>query len=238
MLKHRLPLGTLLLAALLLGAALLVAACSGGGGDQARAPDQRQVSGQIVDGLRVLTLHPTDQEQHFTIYRGDYVRAQLTTGEPFTLRIAALDVDLAFPPAAGDKGYFAVPDAGSFRFSVGEGRGVIEAIDLVAGSYREVDSAGGAAFIAASNPLVLDVRTPGEFASGHLENAVLVPVQEFQKRIGELAPHRNDPVFVYCRTGNRSTVAAKLLVDDGFTNVVNLRNGIVEWRRAGLPVAR
>lgn len=233
MLKSRLP-----LIATLLCLALLVSACSGGGDDQAKAPAQQQISGQIVDGLRVLTIHPTAQDQHFTIYRGDYVRAQLTTGEPFSIKIAALDVDMAFPAAEGDKGYFKVPDAGSFRFNVGEGRGVIEAVNLVAHSYREVTPSEGAAFIAANNPLVLDVRTPGEFASGHLENAELIPVQEFQKRIGELARYRNDPVFVYCRTGNRSTVAAKLLVDDGFKNVVNLRGGIVDWRKAGLPVSK
>ena len=63
-------------------------------------------------------------------------------------------------------------------------------------------------------------------------------MQEFQKRIGELAAHKDDPILVYCRTGNRSTVAAKLMIDAGFTQVVNLRRGIVDWSRQGLPIVK
>ena len=85
---------------------------------------------------------------------------------------------------------------------------------------------------------MLDVRTPREFAEGHLEGAMLIPVQVLQARLGELAGHKDEPVFVYCKTGNRSTVAAKLLVDAGHTEVVNLRRGIREWQSAGLPVVR
>lgn len=226
-LSHRIPI-------LAFVALLFLAACSGSS-DQAQNPE---ISGTIEGGLRVLTIDPVTQDQHFTIYRGDYVRAQLTNGEPFTIKIAALDVDKQFPPAEGDKPYFKVPEAGSFRFSVGEGRGVIEAINYAASAYKEVTSAEAADYIANINPLILDVRTPREFASGHLENAQLIPVQVFQAQVGQLASHKNDPVFVYCRTGNRSTVAAKILVDNGFTNVVNLRKGIVEWRRAGLKVVK
>jgi rhodanese-related sulfurtransferase len=228
----------LLLLALLLSFAFLLTACGGGSESEKAASQDPQISGQIADGLRVLTIHPTTQDQHFTIYRGDYVRAQLTTGESFTIKIAALDVDKQFPAPEGEKPYFKVPDAGSFRFSVGGGNGVIEAIEYVAQAYREVGAAEGAKFIDSVQPVIVDVRTPGEFDGGHLKDARLIPVQEFQKRVGELGNHKNDPVFVYCRTGNRSTVAAKILIDNGFTNVVNLRNGIVEWRRLGLPVTR
>ena len=222
---------------------LVFAACSGGDSEQAVIPAEGsqisgQISGKIEDGLRVLTINPTDTEQKFTIYRGDYVRAQLTTGASFTLKIAALDVDKTFPVAEGDKPYFKVPEAGSFRFSVGSGKGTIEAIEYSAAAYKEVASAEAVKLIANIQPLILDVRTAREYKSGHLENSTLLPVQEFQKRVGELASYKNKPVFVYCRTGNRSTVAAKILVDKGFTNVVNLRRGIVEWRKAGLPVVK
>ena len=233
MLKTRLP-----LLAILVTFALLLSACSGGSDKGASSADSPQISGQIVDGLRVLTINPTEQDQHFTIYRGDYVRAQLTTGESFTIKIAALDVSKQFPAPEDEKPYFKVPNAGTFRFSVGEARGVIEALELKAASYREVTAVQGAEFIASSDPLILDVRTPSEYASGHLENSVLIPVQEFQKRVGELAEYKDAPVFLYCRTGNRSTVAAKILVDKGFTQVVNLRRGISDWRKAGLPVVK
>ena len=230
MLTLRLP-----LMATVLSVALLLSACSGGGSDQADTP---QISGQVEGGLRVLTIDPAAQDQQFTIYRGDYVRAQLANGEAFTIQIASLDVDKQFPAAEGEKSYFKVPNSGSFRFSVGQGKGVINAIDLVAKAYREVSASEAAEFIANLDPLILDVRTSREYQSGHLANSTLIPVQEFQKRVGELVEHKNNPVFVYCRSGNRSTVAAKVLVDNGFTNVVNLRRGIADWRKSGHPVIK
>lgn len=219
---------------LLFLAALSLPACSGSS-DQAQGP---AISGTIEGGLRVLTIDPVAKGQHFTIYRGDYVRAQLTTGEPFTIRIATLEVAKAFPAAEDDKPYFKVPEPGSYRFSVGEGQGTIEAIEYAASAYKEVTAAEAADFIKNVNPLILDVRTPREFESGHLEDARLIPLQVFQREVANLAPHKNEPVFVYCRTGNRSTVAAKILVDNGFTNVVNLRRGIVDWRRAGKTIVK
>jgi rhodanese-related sulfurtransferase len=219
---------------LLFLAALQLPACSGSS-DQAQTPP---VSGTIEGGLRVLTFDPVAKDQHFTIYRGDYVRAQLTTGEPFTIRIAALNVNKTFPATEDDKPYFKVPEPGSYRFSVGQGQGTIEAIEYAASAYKEVSSAEAADFITNVNPLILDVRTPREFASGHLQDARLIPLQVFQREVVNLEQHKNEPVFVYCRTGNRSTVAAKILVDNGFTNVVNLRRGIVEWRRAGKPIVK
>jgi rhodanese-related sulfurtransferase len=82
------------------------------------------------------------------------------------------------------------------------------------------------------------VRTPAEFKAGHLPHAVLIPVQELQRRIGELAAYRNKDILVYCATGNRSTVASKILIDQGFTNIANLRNGIVDWQRRNYPMTR
>ena len=57
-------------------------------------------------------------------------------------------------------------------------------------------------------------------------------------RIGDLEVARGRPVFIYCRTGNRSTVAARQLIDAGFSEVINLRRGIVDWERQGMPVVK
>lgn len=215
-------------------------ALAGCGGDEpsVQAAADPQVDGRLEDGLRVLTLDPAAPGRTYRIYRGDYVRPERADGQPFILEIPALDVSRSFPAAEGDKPYVAVPDAGRYEFRSGELAGVIEALDYRAAAYREVNSRQAAAFIENLQPLVLDVRTPREFAGGHLEDAQLVPVQVFRRQLPELMPHRDRPVFVYCRTGNRSTVAAKMLVDAGFTNVVNLRRGIVEWQREGLPTVR
>lgn len=206
---------------------------------QAEAPAAKpDISGSIEDGLRVLTFDPATEGQTLRIYRGDYVRPQIAGGGSFHLEIPGLEVDATFPKAEGEKPYFKAPEAGSYEFKIGQAGGTLEVIEFQAASFRDVTAAEGAAFIADRGALVLDVRTPREFDSGHLENAVLLPVQHLQRRIGELAEHKNRPIFVYCRTGNRSTVASKLLLDAGHSEVVNLRRGIVDWQRQGMTVVR
>jgi rhodanese-related sulfurtransferase len=211
-------------------------ACGGGDTSSTDQPAAPAISGRLADGLRILTFDPTTSGQAFTVYRGDYVRPVLVGGGSFTLEIPDLEVARTYPVAEGERPYFKVPEAGVYRYRIGEATGTIEAIEYRAAGYREVSAQEAAAFIRSHDPLVLDVRTPREFAAGHLENAALIPVQRLRQRLGEIAAHRTDPVFVYCRTGNRSTVAAKMLGDAGFTHVVNLRRGIVEWSREGLPV--
>lgn len=68
--------------------------------------------------------------------------------------------------------------------------------------------------IVARGGTLLDVRTPGEYAGGHLDGAVNIPVDALASRIGELPADK--PVVVYCRSGRRSAIAAELLTDKGF----------------------
>ncbi len=84
--------------------------------------------------------------------------------------------------------------------------------------------------------LVLDVREPFEFAEGHVEGAVLVPLATVAARAGEFP--KDEPVYVFCRTGNRSLQAAQTLVAAGYTDVRNVEGGIVAWTAARLPVTR
>lgn len=83
------------------------------------------------------------------------------------------------------------------------------------------------------DPIILDVRTPWEYEQGHLPEARLIPVQSLQNRVDELEEHKNRDILVYCRSGNRSTVASKLLIDEGFNRIYNLRYGILEWEQKG-----
>jgi phage shock protein E len=69
--------------------------------------------------------------------------------------------------------------------------------------------------------LLLDVRTTDEFAAGHLEGAVNIPISELPRRLSELgAPERD--IVVYCRSGTRSAQAAALLESNGFARVYDL----------------
>lgn len=83
---------------------------------------------------------------------------------------------------------------------------------------------------------LLDVRSAEEYAQGHIANAENIDVQQpdfIDKAQGKL-DHAN-PVYVYCRSGKRSMLAAQKLVKAGF-KVVNLRDGIMGWEDAGKPV--
>lgn len=84
---------------------------------------------------------------------------------------------------------------------------------------------------------VLDVRTPDEFNSGHLKNALWADwlnKQQFFDRVQYI--DRSKPVYVYCLSGGRSRAAAGWMRANGFTTVVELSGGINAWRYNNLPV--
>ena len=84
--------------------------------------------------------------------------------------------------------------------------------------------------------VVLDVRTPEEFAEGHLEGAVLVDfyAADFAEQLAAL--DTDVPYLVYCRSGNRSGQALGVMEQLGFASAVDVDGGIVAWADAGLPV--
>ncbi len=91
---------------------------------------------------------------------------------------------------------------------------------------------------AESGVVTLDVRTPGEFAEGYIEGARLIDFQSgnFENEIATL--DKNATYAVYCRSGNRSGQAVKVMQDAGFANVFNMNGGVIEWVNAGLPLVR
>lgn len=85
--------------------------------------------------------------------------------------------------------------------------------------------------------VVLDIRTEAEHWIGHIPGATLLPPEEVEPRIGELAPEKDAPLFLYCRTGRRSGIASAALAKMGYTRVVNMAvGGFPDWREAGYPV--
>jgi phage shock protein E len=76
--------------------------------------------------------------------------------------------------------------------------------------------------------ILLDVRTKEEFETGHIKDAVLVPVDNLKDESGKVLMNKEAPIFVYCRSGNRSVTAANILIEQGYKNVYNL-GGIINW---------
>lgn len=77
---------------------------------------------------------------------------------------------------------------------------------------------------------LVDVREPGEVAGGTLAGFTNIPLGQLPNRVGELDPSRR--VVVLCRSGNRSGHAARWLVEQGFSDVVNLSGGLLAIERA------
>jgi len=69
--------------------------------------------------------------------------------------------------------------------------------------------------------LIVDVRTPGEYRSGHLPGAKLIPVGTISAKLAEFGDDKNRPIVVYCKSGSRSGRAESILKSAGFTNVFN-----------------
>ncbi|EDP73922.1 rhodanese-like domain-containing protein [Hydrogenivirga sp. 128-5-R1-1] len=87
--------------------------------------------------------------------------------------------------------------------------------------------------------ILLDVRTPQEFyKEGHIKGANLIPIQLFKYIYLGGKGLKNKKVFIYCRSGNRSAVASKILEKWGVKKVYNLKNGILEWKKERLPIEK
>jgi phage shock protein E len=106
-------------------------------------------------------------------------------------------------------------------------------VDVAPGLVTPAESAR----LADDGVTVIDIRTPEEFAAGHLADATLIDFYEadFADRIAELPT--DEPYLVYCRSGNRSAQATRLMDELGFEQVYEMDGGIVAYAEAGLPLA-
>jgi len=88
-------------------------------------------------------------------------------------------------------------------------------------------------------PLLLDVRTPSEFAAVHARGARSMPLDSLDPaEVSALAGGANQPVYVICHSGARSAKACEALLAAGLHNVRSVEGGTTAWERAGLPVLR
>lgn len=101
-----------------------------------------------------------------------------------------------------------------------------------------VKPAQAAELAKAPGTFILDVRTEGEYAGGHLERAKLIPVQGLAGRLSELPADKKTPILVYCAVGGRSAAAAGLLKAKGYEAVHDLSGGINAWQAAGFPIVK
>ena len=103
-----------------------------------------------------------------------------------------------------------------------------EAADVKAEYHRITAQEAKARMDSGDELIILDVRTPEEYAEGHIAGAVLLPVDTINEDVTELLSDKHAEILVYCRSGNRSQMASKLLVELGYTKVYDF-GGLRSW---------
>lgn len=86
--------------------------------------------------------------------------------------------------------------------------------------------------------VVLDVRTPAEFAAGHVPGALNISHELLASRVAELAPLRDKQVVLYCRSGRRTLLAEEVLRKAGFTRLEHLEGDYLAWEAEHRPIER
>ena len=84
--------------------------------------------------------------------------------------------------------------------------------------------------------LILDVRTPGEYQAGHVPKAINIPHDQLAARLGELDVEVDEPIVVYCKSGARAGMAASVLLDAGYSQILHLEGDMTAWHANGHPV--
>ncbi len=105
------------------------------------------------------------------------------------------------------------------------------AADFKNASVRET-----AAAVSAGRAQFVDVRSKSEYAGGHAENAVNVPLDQLERNLDKF--DRDKPVYVICQSGMRSQRGATIFVSNGFSEVYNVAGGTSAWMSEGLPAER
>ncbi|MBF0430801.1 MAG: rhodanese-like domain-containing protein [Fibrobacteria bacterium] len=85
---------------------------------------------------------------------------------------------------------------------------------------------------------LIDVRTPGEFAQGHIPGATNIPLNVLPENIDSLLVFWDKDIVLYCRTGRRASLAVPLFIQSGFKNVSLLEGDILLWQRKGFPLEK
>lgn len=209
-----------------------------------------KANGKLIDGVRVIRFSPGVVTRNLYVYRGETVKLLFDKLDyQYSVHIPAFNVSKEAEKGKALELVFKASKTGVFPlFCNGDcpaGDGARHANIIVmqyktsrAAVFHELSAKEGKQLIASKKPLILDVRTPREYYAGHLANAKLIPVQQLADRISEIADYKNNDILVYCRSGNRSTVASEILVRNGFKKIHNMKNGITGWEKDGFETIK
>jgi rhodanese-related sulfurtransferase len=104
--------------------------------------------------------------------------------------------------------------------------------------YKLVSAPEAIALINRENAVVIDTRNEAEFKSGHISDAVLIPLPDIKDSPEKLNKYEGRPLLFYCKSGTRSDEACKALTKQGLSNVYALNGGVQAWQDAAMPLVK
>jgi rhodanese-related sulfurtransferase len=87
-------------------------------------------------------------------------------------------------------------------------------------------------------PLILDVRSRGEYANGHIPGALNIPHDQLPDRLSEIDVAKTEEIVVHCQSGQRARIAEEALIKAGYSNVRDLDGHMNGWMNAGYPIEK
>ena len=115
---------------------------------------------------------------------------------------------------------------------------ILNVVKLRLLGFKEIKPAEAVQLINQKDAVVLDVREDKEFSTGHILNAINLPLGVLEARMAELDKYRSMPVILLCRSGQQSARAAMIMHKQGFESVYKLAGGMLAWQSADLPVTK
>ena len=109
---------------------------------------------------------------------------------------------------------------------------------IQAAGGKQVSPADATRMLNREDAVIIDVRSPAEFAAGHAPDSLNIPTDKLKERLTELDKFKGRPLILNCATGARSTSACAILRKLGVENVFNLAGGMNAWVDAGLPIRK
>ena len=104
-----------------------------------------------------------------------------------------------------------------------------------AASFQNVQVSGAQGMIGTGEHVLIDVRTPGEFAEAHIDGATMIDINGADFEAGIAALDKSKSYVVICRSGGRSARASQYMIDHGFQKVTNVEGGMNAWLASGYP---
>ncbi|MEF1203424.1 rhodanese-like domain-containing protein [Vibrio owensii] len=116
---------------------------------------------------------------------------------------------------------------------------IMNLVKSATAAYKEINVNQLTHLMNRENGVVVDIRSKDEFKQGHITDALhILPSDIKAGNFGSLENRKSDPIIVVCKTGQTAQESANLLAKAGFENVSLLKNGLIAWNEANLPLIR